>query len=627
MLPVRILQGPMTHNAATPWRDRQGRFWSETVGAVVTEDTALVMGGASLADQFVQAGADLRPRKRNLILQSQADDVDLPAGETGTSEWFYLEWVSLPQLDPLGTYAHAVARQMGVPSRKPVPVGWCSWYIYGADVSEADMMQNLAMAALLSHELPLDVIQLDEGFESTWGDWTDCNQRFPHPLPWLADRIEGSGFTPGLWLSPFTVHPRSTIARTHPDWLLRNRRGHLVSAGLLFKFIGRILDPTHPDVQDHVRHLVDTVVNEWGYSYLKLDFLYAAARPGQYHDAGLTRAQAYRQGLDIIRQAAGEETFLVGCGAPIGPSVGLVDAMRIGPDTDPEWGPHFASLRCSIQRNPSLPSLRNSLRNVATRAWMHNRWWINDPDTLMVRQTQTALTEDEVLTQATLLGLSGGLPILSDDLSELSSERQTIASALLPPKIERMEVLDLFEEEMPGQVITPVARHWGSWTLIGLFNWTDEPVKRALPVAQIPDFDPQGDYHVIDFWNRTYLRLTPDEPRPSFALPPHGGCLLSLRPVEPGAHVVGTTLHISQGGEGVRWRNEPGWATFTLNLGRVAQGEVWLAVPSRPIEAVWNDERLDRRAIRAIAPGVWGFQVRVPRRGALKVTWDAPEQS
>ncbi len=623
ILPVRILQGPMTHNAATPWHGKQSRFWSETVGAVVTDDSALVIGGASLADQFVQAGVDLRPRKRNLILQSQADDIPLPPGETGTSEWFYLEWVPRPHRDPLGTYARAVARQMDVPPQKPVPTGWCSWYIYGAEVSEADVMQNLAMAALLSHELPLDVIQLDEGYESAWGDWTHCNDRFSHPLPWLADRIEGSGFTPGLWLSPFTVHPRSDIARSHPDWLLRNRRGHLVSAGLLFSFIGRILDPTHPGVQRHVRQLVETAVDEWGYSYLKLDFLYAAARPGQYHDAHLTRAQAYRRGLEIIRQAAGEETFLVGCGAPIGPSVGLVDAMRIGPDTDTEWGPHFAGLQWSIRRNPSLPSLRNSLRNVATRAWMHNRWWINDPDTLMVRETQTSLTEDEVLTQATLLGLSGGLPILSDDLSELSPERQAIASALLPPKVDRMEVIDLLEEEMPGQVIAPIARPWGRWVLIGLFNWTDEPIERALPTDQIPDFDPQADYHVIDFWNTSYLRLTPDEPLPDFTLPPHGGILLSLRAIEPDAHLVGTTLHISQGGEGTRWQSQPGSATFTIDLGRMAQGEIWLAVPARPDTATWNNEQLDRKEIRAIARGVWAFQVRVPHQGRLRVTWDA----
>jgi alpha-galactosidase len=624
MLPVRILQGPMTHNAATPWQGKQGRFWSETVGAVMTDTSALVLGGVSLADQFVQAGVDLRPRKRSLVLQAQADDVALAPGETGASEWFYLEWVPLPQIDPLATYAHAVARQMEVPPQKPVPTGWCSWYIYRADVSEADIMQNLAMAALLSHELPLEVIQLDEGYESTWGDWTDYNERFDHPLPWLASRIEGSGFTPGLWLSPFTVHPRSEIARAHPDWLLRDHRGRPVSAGLLFSFIGRILDPTHPGVQDHVRQLVETAVEEWGYPYLKLDFLYAAARPGQHHDASVTRAQAYRRGMEIIRQAAGEETFLVGCGAPIGPSVGLVDAMRIGPDTDAEWEPHFAGLRWSIRQNPSLPSLRNSLRNVTNRAWMHNRWWINDPDTLMVRQTQTALTEDEVLAQATLLGLSGGLSILSDDLSELSPERQAIASALLPPKVDRMEVLDLFQEEMPSQVIAPVVRPWGQWTLIGLFNWTNEPVERMLPTAQIPDFDPEEDYHVIDFWNETYRQLVPDEPAPSFELPPHGGMLLSLRGVESGPHIVGTTLHVSQGGEGTSWQIEPGSAAFTLDLGRMAQGEIWLSIPARPTAASWNEEQLDRKAIRAIARGVWAFQVRVPHRGTLTVTWEWP---
>jgi hypothetical protein len=112
---------------------------------------------------------------------------------------------------------------------------------------------------------------------------------------------------------------------------------------------------------------------------------------------------------------------------------------------------------------------------------------------------------------------------------------------------------------------------------------------------------------------------------PDFTLPPHGGILLSLRAVEADTHLVGTTLHISQGGEGTRWQSQPGSATFTIDLGRMAQGEIWLAVPARPDTATWNNEQLDRKEIRAIARGVWAFQVRVPHQGRLRVTWDAEQ--
>ncbi|MBN1877661.1 MAG: alpha-galactosidase, partial [Anaerolineae bacterium] len=343
---LRFFQGPMIHNVRTPWPRKAGRFWSESVGVVVTPREALVLGGASLADQFVQVYADLRgswrPRDhQDVMLQSQCDDVPLPSGEVRSSEWFYLEWVASPHTDPLAQYAHAVARQMQVTSLKPAPSGWCSWYIFGSQVSEADVMKNLATGALVADEFPLGVIQLDEGYQSIWGDWTTRNVRFPHDLKWLADRIKGSGFTPGLWLGPLTAHPKSRLVTEHPEWLLRSSGGRPVSPGLISGVIMRALDPTHPGVENYLRELIALVVQRWGYRYLKLDFMYAGALPGKRYNPRLTRAQAMRQAFSVIREAAGEATYLLGCGAPLGPAIGLVDAMRIGPDTAPAWNPNY----------------------------------------------------------------------------------------------------------------------------------------------------------------------------------------------------------------------------------------------------------------------------------------------
>jgi alpha-galactosidase len=640
--PIRWLQGRVMHNALTPMHKKLSRFWSETVGAVITSREALVAGAVSLADQFVQVNADLRPNTGQLLLQSQADEILLKQGETCSSEWFYLEWVALPNIDPLAQYAYAVARQMQVPNLKSVPTGWCSCYVFGEDVSQDAMIDNLATAALLADELPLEVIQLDEGYESKWGDWDERGDDFPHSLGWLAERIMGSDFTPGLWLAPFTVHARAQLAKTHPAWLLRNMAGRPVSAGLVFKrtrnvrFVGRALDVTHPGVQEHLQRLIERVVHEWGYSYLKLDFLYTAALPGRRHDPTLTRAQAYRQALRIIRETAGEETFLSGCGAPLGPSVGLVDAMRIGPDTAPEWYPR---LGCSggwspfhrfLRSNFSLPSMRNSLHNVMTRAWTHGRWWINDPDALQVRDkhgrlgSTTSLTEDMIIAQATLVGLSSGMCLLSDDLSGLSPGRREIAAALLPPLIEGMDVLDLFSSEMPRTVIAPVSRPWGHWRLLGLFNWDAKPVQRVLPQSLL-DIDRRREYHVVDFWNRRYIRFNPADGgppgKPSFVLPAYGGVLLGVRPIEQGPHLVATTFHISQGAEVMAWEVSPSQVSLSLSIGRLARGEVWLALPSRPRAVFWNDENLPDSAVRAVVRGVWAIRFWLNRKGTLHVEY------
>lgn len=633
---MRRFASPMMHNAGTPWSNRPGRFWSEGVGVLVTSQELLVAGGASLADQFVQVRADLHPDALGVLLQSQGDDVPLNIGESRASEWFYLEWVACPTAvassaptcsagvwaDPLAQYAYAVARQMAVPPLRPAPYGWSSWYIFGARVSESDVIHNLATAALLADVLPLQVIQLDQGFEAQWGDWQERNERFPHSLQWLAERIRGSNFTPGLWLGPFTVHPRSHLATAHPDWLLRTSRGRPVSAGLFAGgFVAQALDTTHPAVEEYLRELISAAVREWGYEYLKLDFLYAAALPGVRYNPHVTRAQAYRHALQLIRETAGEETFLVGCGAPLGPSIGLVDAMRIGPDTAPTWEPVLAGVRRPFRNEDSLPALRNSLRNGMTRAWMHGRWWINDPDALMLRESQTELTADEIRSQLTLLGLSGGLFGLSDDLPQLTREQIAVAALLYPPLLEGMDVLDLFRRQMPTEVVAPVARPWGHWQLVGLFNWGETPAVALLP-PHLPGFDSRRRYHVVDFWNRRYQGLEAGAPLPEFELAPHGCILLGVRPVTAAPQLVSTTFHISQGGEVTDWRTESAAVRLTLRLERIADGEVWLALPAPPREATLDETPLPREALFGVAKGIWAFKFRLPREGTLRVTWD-----
>ena len=115
------------------------------------------------------------------------------------------------------------------------------------------------------------------------------------------------------------------------------------------------------------RRLVDL-----GVDYFKLDFLYGGAVPGR---AARGRGPAWRptaSGLALVREAVGPDVYLVGCGAPLLPSVGLVDAMRVSPDTFHEGGEDgSAGLR--------------GLMPLAARAWQQGRFWVNDPDCLVAR--------------------------------------------------------------------------------------------------------------------------------------------------------------------------------------------------------------------------------------------------
>ncbi|GAA3553714.1 alpha-galactosidase [Microlunatus spumicola] len=272
---------------------------------------------------------------------------------------------------------------------RPAPSVWCSWYRYFEQVTAADVEENLD--AFDAHDLHVDVVQLDDGWSQGLGEDLAPAPGFGD-LAGLVDRIRSSGRRAGLWLAPFLVGDRTTLAREHPDWLV-GAAGHNWAQDL------RGLDLTHPGVQDllrtHLRRVVDL-----GVDYLKLDFLYGGAVPGPRH-SGADPVEAYRTGLALVREVVGPEVYVVGCGAPLLPSLGLVDAMRTSPDTFHEGG------------EDGSRGLRGLMPMVA-RSWQHGRLWSTDPDCLVARPAYR-LREP----WAGAVRTYGGLRSVSDRVAEL----------------------------------------------------------------------------------------------------------------------------------------------------------------------------------------------------------------
>jgi alpha-galactosidase len=434
-------------------------------------------------------------------------------------------------------------------------------------------------------ELPFGTAQLDDGYQRAWGDWLECNPKFPRGLQALAAEVRARGLVPGLWLAPFVVQPDSRLARSHPEWLLRDGRGRPAGSGYFYSFFGNALDATHPAVPEHLERLGETL-RGWGFGFLKADFCYAGALPARRYDPSLTRAQALRRGLQALRRGLGEETFLLGCGCPYGPALGIVDAMRIGPDTAPGWKPELWSLpwtRPLLRAERSLPSLRNALRHVLAHSALHRRWWWNDPDCLLARDTETRLGAEEVRSALSLAGLSGGLVVSSDEPSRLSPERRRWLALLTPVLSPGGRALDLLEREMPELYDLPLSAPWGSWHVVLVANWRERARQKSLELERL-GLAADRPLHVFDFWGRTCSRHL--GPVLSLGvLAPHASRLLRLCPADlPGPCLAGSTLHITQGLEVESLRAEPSPQGARVHvelrdLGRPAEGELWLAIP------------------------------------------------
>ncbi|MEU9157322.1 glycoside hydrolase family 36 protein [Streptomyces sp. NPDC048417] len=307
----------------------------------------------------------------------------------------------------------AWADGLGLPAPRRAPTVWCSRYEHFNAVTEDDIRENLtAMDALA---LPVDVVQIDDGYQSALGDWLTLSGRFTSRAG-LAATIRARGRRAGIWTAPFLVDPRSELATVHPDWLVRTSDGSPLLAGRNRGHDLYVLDTTHLAAAAYLIE-VFAVLRIEGYDYFKVDFLYAGALDG-IRQSGADALAAYREGVALIREAIGPDAYLLGCRAPILPSIGLFDALRVSPDTAPHRHPETEDF--------GQPGLDRAEFTGTGRQWQHGRLWVNDPGRLMARHPVESRER-----WAAYLETTGGLMASSDRLLSLDDWGLTTTRRLL----------------------------------------------------------------------------------------------------------------------------------------------------------------------------------------------------
>jgi hypothetical protein len=297
----------------------------------------------------------------------------------------------------------------GFTPKRP-PGGWFSWNFFFAAVDEAQVRGQLdaIQTQLLPAGLPL--VEIDDGWELAWGDWRD-NAKFPAGLPALATEIRARGLVAGVWLAPFLVDVTSQVAATtDPSLFVHNPDGTPLvhtSAGIAGSFY--VLDGTNPAsmaiATDQIRRLA-----AGGFTFFKLDFLYAGALAGQ-RARDVTGVDALRAGLALIRQVVGPDAIINACGAPILPMLGLADSLRVGADT--------AYTGVAV----GFAMVASAARSLAARTHLWPLIW---PDADQA-QLRSPLTDNEARVSAVSAALASAPYSLGDDLVGLDPTRLAIA--------------------------------------------------------------------------------------------------------------------------------------------------------------------------------------------------------
>lgn len=290
--------------------------------------------------------------------------------------------------------------------------GYTTWYNYYTSVTEKIVNRDLEAIAKL--DTKIDIFQIDDGFERTVGDWLEPDKKkFPSGMKAVADSIHKHNMLAGLWLAPFAVTPKSHIFKQHKDWLVRDEKGkyHFASHNWDGFYA---LDIYNEEVRSYIRKVFDTVLNEWGYDMVKLDFLYACSIIPIH---GKSRGEIMCEAMDFLRECCGDKIIL-GCGVPLAPAFGKVDFCRIGADVGLGWENNAFS-REDV-------STQHTLMNTVFRRHLDGRAFLNDPDVFLLRDNNIQMPLNKRKIVAKVNSLCGNLLFVSDDVSTYTEEQKKI---------------------------------------------------------------------------------------------------------------------------------------------------------------------------------------------------------
>lgn len=378
-----------------------------------------------------------------------------------------------------------------------VPMGWNSWSAVADKVSyevytdSADFVKEYLQENSFSED---GVVYIN--FDSFWDNLTEKQ------LKDAAQYVRDNGQIPGIYMTPFTywsTSPSGAVPGTDNkygwlDVVLKDEDGVILPAvdG------GLSVDPTHPGTLMNLEYQLNRF-REWGFAYVKMDFMSHGAREGKFYDSSITTGiQAYNYGMQKIHEILAEELenqefFISFSIAPIFPSQ------------------YAHSRRISCDVFGQIDSTEYMLNSLTYGWWMNGTVYpFCDPDHIVLYNSfnhREGILFNEGLSRYISAAIAGTLMIDSDDF-RIGEARERAAQILTNEEINAVA--------KKGVAFRPVEGNTGDGACdtfvyydeeeealyLAVFNFSAEKSKTMELDLERLGLDASREYEMYDLWSK-----------------------------------------------------------------------------------------------------------------------------
>lgn len=365
-----------------------------------------------------------------------------------------------------------------------VPFGWNSWGVIQQYISYTDAVavsDYFYVHLMNNHFANNGTVYIN--LDSYWDNFSVSQ------LQGFTAHCHAHGQKAGIYFGPFVWFGSASDATNwfvegttntyhYSDVLLRDKNGNFQSVDG-----GLAVDPTHPGTKDRIDYYINLFTN-WGFDFVKLDFLSHGALEGVHYDPNVTTGiEAYNAGMQYVFNRINGRMFISESIAPL----------------FPYQYAHSRRIACDAQTS-LIGNTEYTMNSVSYGWWLDDLYQFNDPDIMVFGNgADTNEAQSRLISEAVT-----GLMLDGDDLTATSGQQGAqafLTNAAIDDVARAGRTFTPVEGNTGSSAVNTFVRQDGDAWCLAVFNYSGSAANRTIDLARAGL--PAGYYVATNLWDGT----------------------------------------------------------------------------------------------------------------------------